>query len=78
MALGSDVITINLWYWRLKEGVREDSPYIHERVCVMLVKGDKRARWLAIHAAMESEQRFVLLRTKAMCTNCAIKQAIMN
>jgi hypothetical protein len=51
-----------------------------DRICVLLVKGDRHARWLALGGVIsqkrwDSPGRQVLLWTEAYCVNCAIETA---
>jgi hypothetical protein len=51
-----------------------------ERICILLVSGDRNARWLALAALtdftyMPSPKMQVLLRREYCCENCAVEMA---
>jgi hypothetical protein len=74
--LALDAVTVKGFEWSDKEG----EPDSYERVCILLVKGDSRARWLALAALtdfdhMPSPKRQVMLRTNYCCESCAVEAA---
>lgn len=62
--LGLNVVTVTGWEW----------PYevIQERICIVLVRGDMRARWLAIQEASLASDRDTMLRAEDCCEDCAL------
>jgi hypothetical protein len=54
------------------EDEEESSPEVPERICVLLVRGDRRSRWLAVENAAKSDVRFTMLRTAECCDRCAV------
>ncbi|KAK0388323.1 hypothetical protein NLU13_4568 [Sarocladium strictum] len=73
--LGTESVTTNSLNWRNEGCVVEDSSEMPQRVCVLLVKDDPRARWLAVREAVLNPHRKVLLRCKHTCVDCAIDRA---
>ncbi|KAI9890678.1 MAG: hypothetical protein M1814_003747 [Vezdaea aestivalis] len=78
--LSPDAATVTSLFQATRE--REDGsrggnsasdPAIPERILIVLVKGDARARWLAL---VQSE-RAVMLRTSDCCEDCALEQTSM-
>ena len=71
-----DVVTAaGIWLW-LREEIGTKRQQTPERIVVILVKGDPRARWLAVGAAREiKKSRQVMLRCANCCENCAVKVA---
>ena len=56
----------------------QDGEDLNERICILLVKGNRHARWLALGSVLgsshlQSPKRQVLLRTEHCCVNCAMK-----
>ena len=45
---------------------------VPERICILLVKGDRRARWLAVAQAACSPVRRTMLCTRDCCEDCAL------
>ena len=69
--LGSGVATAKGHDW-VSEGI-EGRKLIPERICISLVKGDQRARWLAISCAANiAPLRSTMLRSDDCCENCAL------
>lgn len=63
------------WSWSSQEIGRKGVQF-SEKVIVVLVKDDKRARWLAAGDAQKTNHiRKVMLRGKQSCEDCAIKAA---
>lgn len=63
------------WSWSSQEIGRKGVQF-SEKVIVVLVKDDKRARWLAVgDAQKQTYVRKVMLRGKQSCEDCAIKAA---
>ncbi|KAL9037821.1 MAG: hypothetical protein Q9214_005533 [Letrouitia sp. 1 TL-2023] len=60
--LGPDDATIVGWSWPLQH---------LPRICISLVKGDSRARWLVL--ATTSHYSGTVLRSKDCCTECALR-----
>ena len=56
------------------EGKRNDE--VPERVCVLLVRGDPRSRWLTVEATRNSDIRSTMLRTSECCEDCAVEAAL--
>lgn len=46
---------------------------IPERICISLVAGDHRARWLVIQNAAKSKERKMMLRESGCCADCALQ-----
>ncbi|KAF2096301.1 hypothetical protein NA57DRAFT_79067 [Rhizodiscina lignyota] len=80
--LALDVATAAGFEWRLDFGPWPDeSP----RICICLVKGDARARWLVLGGILEDDspdvpdatglERRVLLRCDGCCVSCAVDRA---
>ena len=44
-----------------------------ERICIVLVRGDKKARWLAVQEASLVSGRDTMLRGEDCCENCALE-----
>jgi hypothetical protein len=53
----------------------ESSAEVPERICVLLVRGDRRSRWLAVENAANSDVRSTILRTTECCDDCAVEVA---
>ena len=75
-ALGSDVATAaGNWSWG-EEEFQAPGQQLQERIIVILVKGDWRARWLAVGTPRGNKKsRNVMLRRPRCCENCAVKAA---
>lgn len=74
--LALDAVTVKGFEWSDKAGENDS----YERICILLVKGDSRARWLALAALTDfdhlpSPRRQVMLRTNYCCETCAVKAA---
>ncbi|KAI4125782.1 MAG: hypothetical protein LQ347_005234 [Umbilicaria vellea] len=78
------VSTAQGFFW-VREGGK-DSECLNQRICISLVKGDSRARWLVLagiltdendltRACCESMKRRVILRCDGCCEDCAVKCA---
>ncbi|KAN0120180.1 hypothetical protein V8E51_002388 [Hyaloscypha variabilis] len=73
------VVTVKGLHWTLESGTE------NKRICVCLVKGDSRARWLVIAGIItdlgkdenvpEGLERQVMLRCAGCCVGCAVKSA---
>lgn len=63
--LGPEVATIVGWSWPPEE---ETLP----RICISLVKGDSRARWLALAQDFRPHKETVL-RSEDCCVECALR-----
>ena len=64
------------WTWVLRGESFEDP--LPERLAVVLVKGNRRARWLAVAAALRCQgiaSRKVMLRGSTSCEDCAVQAA---
>jgi hypothetical protein len=70
--LGLEGTTANCLDWAQEREATDQSISVPARVCVLLVKGDKRSRWLAVYEAAQSKCRRTLLRRKSTCEDCAI------
>ena len=55
------------------EGRSDDE--VPERICVLLVRGDRRSRWLALQNAANSDVRSSMLRSNDCCDDCAVETA---
>lgn len=67
--LGPEVATtVGLSWISLSD--REDTL---PRICISLVQGDSRARWLALSQAPNNSQRQTVLRSKDCCIECALR-----
>lgn len=71
--MGIDVVTTNAVAWGRVKSLNCD--FLPERVCVLLVKGDQRSRFLALQATSNQEDRRVILRHRRTCEECAIALA---
>lgn len=80
LPLSPDVVTAKGFQWH------DDHYLLHYRICVCLVKGDPRARWLALSGTIgdfpyglrpagSRLTRRILLRTEQCCDECAVQQA---
>lgn len=49
VSLGTEMATTNALNWKTEGDVVEDPNEVPERICIVLIKGDKRSRWLALH-----------------------------
>ena len=70
--LGVGAATATIFGWEME--ALEDfgkAIVVPHRICVLMVKGNRRARWLAVENATMSRTRRVMLRTKDCCENCA-------
>lgn len=54
------------------EGTSPHSKGIPERICISLVAGDQRARWLVTQNAAKSKERQAMLRHSDCCPDCAL------
>ncbi|KAL8926241.1 MAG: hypothetical protein Q9172_001883 [Xanthocarpia lactea] len=75
LPLDLDAMTVSGLYWANGEG---DAAGI--RICICLVKGNARARWLVVYGIQPTAntskiQRRVMLRSKDCCVDCAVKAA---
>jgi hypothetical protein len=64
------------WSWHfLEQGSRNDNN-VPERIVVVLVKNNPRARWLAVSVAFEAKRsRNTMLRGPGCCEDCAVQAA---
>ena len=53
-----------------------DFTEVPERVCICLVKGDARSRWLAVSEGSKSSHRRNILRGERTCEDCAADTAL--
>jgi hypothetical protein len=53
----------------------ENDSEVTERICVLLVRGDRSSRWLAVESAGQGDVRFPMLRTTDRCDHCAVEAA---
>jgi hypothetical protein len=73
-SLSIDSVTVKGLDWEEKEDFKE-------RICILLVKGDRRARWLALASLTDrydnkhDPMRNVILRTNDCCEDCAVEAA---
>ncbi|KAK6822831.1 hypothetical protein PG987_014376 [Apiospora arundinis] len=74
--LSGEAAATNSLNWRTEGCEMEDHDEVPERVCILLVQGDKRSRWLAVREASMNEKRKVLLRTRNTCVSCAVDFAM--
>ena len=75
LPLDLDAVTASGLIWANGDG---DAAGI--RICICLVKGNARARWLVVNGIMPNAhpgmiQRRVMLRSKDCCADCAVKAA---
>ena len=76
--LGMGIATAaGIWSWPSWGAVvRVQEDPLPERLVVVLVKGDKSARWLSVMAASSSARgRQVMIRPSSSCENCAVQAA---
>ena len=54
------------------------SDKFHERICIILVRGDARARWLAVARStdLDRSKANIMLRCDDCCEDCAVQTAI--
>ena len=73
--LGLDVASTTglSWNFENRRETEKDNNVIPERICISLVKGDRRARWLAVEAAARSTERGAILRSEDCCEDCALR-----
>lgn len=70
--LGMGAATATIFNWVDEPcGKHCRRPITAERICVLLVKGDRRARWLAVANAGACESRRTMLCTNECCEDCA-------
>jgi hypothetical protein len=55
------------------EWPHEDLP---SRICIVMVRGDQQARWLALQEASQCAHRQAMIRTEDCCENCALDAVI--
>ena len=75
MSLDLDVITATGLIWSSGDGDIQGT-----RICILLVKGDARSRWLVVNGLMPTSDagclnRQVLLRCNGCCDDCAVRAA---
>ena len=75
MPLDLDAVTVTGLTWGNGNGLAGET-----RICICLVKGDARARWLVVNGIMPNSEpgtlnRQVLLRCDGCCEDCAVKAA---
>ena len=75
--LSLDVVTTaGHWSWHADEKSKKRNNSISERIIVVLVKGDARARWLAVGVALEArDTRRTMLRGHNCCEECTVEAA---
>lgn len=76
-SLGIDVATAaGNWSWFIEEQNPRQKTKVLQRIVILLVKGDARARWLAVGVAFESKRlRHTMLRGFDCCEACAVQAA---
>jgi hypothetical protein len=71
---------VGQWSWHTLERAKRKKPgerYLPERVIIVLVHGDRRARWLAVGAAWDATKtRQTMLRGLDCCVSCAVNAAL--
>lgn len=71
--LGQGVVTTKGLIW----GLFSDFQPFDEQVCIVLVKGDARARWLTVAGSSGFQpSRQIMLRCDDCCEDCAVQSAI--
>lgn len=50
---------------------------VPENVYVLLVRGDRRSRWLVVQNAAHSDMRSTMLRTLDCYDDCAVEAALV-
>ena len=70
--LGLDVAACTGMDWPEDE---DDAMNVPERICIALVKGDRRARRLTVQTADINTKRSSMLRTNQTCEDCAVDAA---
>lgn len=81
--LGLDAVTVKGFNWTYRDVDRYgniDIEDLDDRICILLVQGNRHARWLALggligQKVLDAPGRQVLLRTDYCCVDCAIKAA---
>ena len=69
--LGFGVAAAKGYGWS-QEGREQGSAKVVERICICLVEGDQRARWLAVEDAAESWVHKTMVRGDECCEKCAL------
>lgn len=71
--LGMGAATATIFGWE-DEGETQFGEVIEvpERICILLAKGDRRARWLAVANAAACPARNTMLCTRDCCEDCAL------
>jgi hypothetical protein len=66
------------WSWHTRERASGKRRFLlPERIIIVLVSGDSRARWLAVGSAVDARKtRHTLLRGLECCETCAVQAAV--
>jgi hypothetical protein len=72
------VTAVGQWAWHtLERPQKKAERYLPERVIIVLVRGDRKARWLAVGTALEAAKtRQTMLRGLNCCETCAVNAAL--